>query len=272
MSYRVLNHPRQNVRQTTSAMQDRYVGDIGDFGKYALLRRICGSTSKSRALSLGIVWCLFPDENHNSDGRHVTYLSRGELRPLDPELFDRLKELVASQSRRVSAVAASGLFPVTTVFFDAPTCIRLINGKAPGPHERVRYRAQWLNDCIAATANCEMVFLDPDNGLQTKSVGKRDLKAGKYVFWDEISAFVERGQALVVYHHTNRTEPVPAQVARLKQEFASKLPGREVIPLVFRRGSCRVFWIVLEGAATPLLNERVHGMMQTDWKLHFEMM
>ena len=148
----------------------------------------------------------------------------------------------------------------------------LRKGRRLTPRERADYRQEWLNRALERTRDCDLVFFDPDNGLQTRTIDKRDLKAGKYVFWNEISAFVERGQALVVYHHTNRTEPVPAQVARLKQEFASKLPGREVIPLVFRRGSCRVFWIVLEGAATPLLNERVHGMMQTDWKLHFEMM
>ena len=38
-------------------MQDRYVGDIGDFGKYGLLRALCG-----RDLYLGVVWYLIPDE------------------------------------------------------------------------------------------------------------------------------------------------------------------------------------------------------------------
>ena len=37
-------------------MQDRYVGDIGDFVKYALLRVITGESK------LGVAWYLHPNE------------------------------------------------------------------------------------------------------------------------------------------------------------------------------------------------------------------
>jgi len=37
-------------------MQDKYVGDIGDFGKYALLKSLA-----KRDVPLGIVWCLTND-------------------------------------------------------------------------------------------------------------------------------------------------------------------------------------------------------------------
>ena len=47
-------------------MQNRYVGDIGDFGKYHLLQEL-----SMPDLKLGIVWYLIPNENHNSDGKHV---------------------------------------------------------------------------------------------------------------------------------------------------------------------------------------------------------
>jgi hypothetical protein len=53
-------------------MQNRYVGDVGDFAKYALLRSISNGTP--RALRLAVIWYLYPDEIHNSDGRHVSYL------------------------------------------------------------------------------------------------------------------------------------------------------------------------------------------------------
>jgi hypothetical protein len=52
-------------------MQDRYVGDVGDFAKYALLRRLCGQPGE-RAIRLGVVWCLFPDESLTNDGRHIS--------------------------------------------------------------------------------------------------------------------------------------------------------------------------------------------------------
>ena len=45
-------------------MQDQYVGDIGDFGKYGLLRHLTGmrgDAAPEDALRLGVVWYLFPD-------------------------------------------------------------------------------------------------------------------------------------------------------------------------------------------------------------------
>ena len=49
-------------------MQNRYVGDIGDYGKYSLLKALAGSD-----LSLGILWYLNEAEEENGDGRYTTY-------------------------------------------------------------------------------------------------------------------------------------------------------------------------------------------------------
>ena len=35
-------------------MQDRYVGDVGDFGKYGLLRSLCRADEHGGALRLGV--------------------------------------------------------------------------------------------------------------------------------------------------------------------------------------------------------------------------
>lgn len=54
-------------------MQNRYTGDIGDFGKLGLLRVL-----QESGLTIGVNWYLVPDENHNSDGRHVQYLENAD--------------------------------------------------------------------------------------------------------------------------------------------------------------------------------------------------
>ena len=40
-------------------MQNKYVGDIGDFGKYVLLRRLACPEFTESPLSLGVIWYLF---------------------------------------------------------------------------------------------------------------------------------------------------------------------------------------------------------------------
>lgn len=57
-------------------LQNRYVGDVGDFGKYHLLKVLSQGqgTGEGVSLSLGVVWYLVPDESHNADGKHIRYL------------------------------------------------------------------------------------------------------------------------------------------------------------------------------------------------------
>lgn len=95
-------------------MQDRYAGDIGDYMKLAILRRL------GEGQQLGVLWWLYPDEAHNADGKHVSYLAKPEIwRSRDPNLFDALKMIVAEKRRNVAALDAAQLFPQAKFFSEA---------------------------------------------------------------------------------------------------------------------------------------------------------
>ena len=49
-------------------MRHEYVGDIGDFGKYALLKALAGND-----LTLGVVWYLNVAHESNNDGQFTSY-------------------------------------------------------------------------------------------------------------------------------------------------------------------------------------------------------
>lgn len=87
-------------------MQDRYAADIGDYVKLAILRRL------GIGHQLDVLWWLYPDEAHNADGKHISYLAMPELwRRRDPGLFDALKVIVEENRRNVAALEAAQLFP-----------------------------------------------------------------------------------------------------------------------------------------------------------------
>lgn len=149
-------------------MQDRYAGDIGDYVKLALLRAI------SPGLSLGIVWYLYPDEGHNTDGRHIGYLDQlKKWRDLDPELFDVLLSTVRDLTS-VDALQTSGLSHGAR-FAAEP----IVTGGLPA-RERSDARQAWFDRTMTALKGCELVFADPDNGLIDDSPHRRrDHKFGK---------------------------------------------------------------------------------------------
>src|SRR5579864_9736895 len=98
-------------------MQDRYVGDIGDFAKYSLLRQLAGTTD-CQHIRVAVIWCLYPDEDHNGDGRHTSYLHSSEFQKLDAELFAILRQIVKSGRRSITAIVGADVLPAGTVFCD----------------------------------------------------------------------------------------------------------------------------------------------------------
>ena len=173
-------------------MQDRYVGDIGDYAKLALLREV------SSGRRLGVAWWRYPDENHTEDGRHISYLRQpGEWRSFDPKVFDGLGRIVHAGDRTVSALQNEKLLP-GAVFCDEviPT------GAAP---QRLRVeREAWFGRVQSRLSGCDVVFLDPDNGLEPDGYSLGAISGGKCVSLAQINALAAPGRTLVVYHHQTR--------------------------------------------------------------------
>lgn len=127
-------------------------------------------------------------------------------------------------------------------------------------------------DALEAVKTCDIIFLDPDNGIQVKSVKRHADKGVKYVFWDEVKKFADENRTLVIYHHLNRTTKSRDQIKVKLQEFRSNLPrGDTIIPLLFKRGSHRVFFIAPSRAHYSLISTRLRGMKFSDWAPHIEL-
>ena len=246
-------------------MQDRYVGDVGDFAKYALLRSLAPSTPEG--IRLGINWYMFPDEAHNGDGRHVGYLESAAYAALDPALHSALKGIVTRGERSVPAVRRSGVLPVDALHFAEPLP-KWARGLALT--ETLAERRRWASRAMNALAAADIVFLDPDNGLEVASVPLRSPKAGKYVLWEEVASLWERGQSLLLYHHLNRTSTVALQVNALTRRLRERLGDVPYLSVpVFRRGSCRAFCLLAQGRHAEVLRGRERALLESGWSEHF---
>jgi hypothetical protein len=248
-------------------MQDRYVGDVGDFAKYALLRRIAGQP-RERAITLGVVWCSFPDETHNNDGGHISYLDKIEYEALDDSLLFALRKIVRSGQRRISAVTEGSVLPKGTAFWNAS--LSALKALRLSRADRIQHRGNQLHRCLRTTAGRDLIFFDPDNGIQVASIPKHHPKSGKYIYWDELMPFWDREQVLLIYHHLNRTMSAGRQVGALRERFQTALHNAIALPLVFRRGSCRTFWLIYRQSDLGTeLERRVCDFVNSGWSRHF---
>ena len=257
-------------------MQNRYVGDVGDFGKFGLLRGICPSSDGAHGphLSLGVVWHLVPDEVHNSDGRFVDYLdlsvwNQVRFRECDPTLYDALRSIVLSGVRNVTSIQGGELLARGARFYDDVLTFEDLRGAGVSIRRlRAQRRTLWLEGALRATEGCDVVFLDPDNGLEV-GVGSLQLRGPKYAFFDELLPFVQRDQSLLIYHHIARRGTALDQVTGRMAQIEDRL-GRSAFTLLYHRGSARAFFVVPAQRHWEVVFSRARTFMESRWARHFE--
>lgn len=257
-------------------MQNRYVGDIGDFGKYHLLKSLCMGNNNELELSLGVVWYRVPNENHNDDGKHIRYLEQttsnlARFRSGDPALYDSLLEINKVGKRDVSIIKEFNVLPTKTVFYETPLSYEgMPNNSSAARNDRISYRKRWSSKALEATLGCNLIFVDPDNGLEVKSVKSHQKTGPKYTFFEELVPFVKRGQSLVIYHHLCRSGPSELQVRERLDQLKEKLAINNIYALLYKRGTLRAFFIVPSSEHIELLKDRGIRLTQTlPWKEHF---
>lgn len=187
-------------------MKDQYYGDVNDYLKYGLLRAL-GSD-----LRLAVCWMLTPSDG-SSDGRFVDYLQQPERwRDHDPELFDHLKQSVlVRQERAVREFEASGLLP-RALFYGEIT------------PDRADARKTWFGRFAAEVGGSDLVFFDPDNGLEVGSAPYGRVRSSKYLYWREVEETHAQGCSLLIFQYFGRHKRVPfvQRLARaLKQHCGS---------------------------------------------------
>lgn len=193
-------------------MKNQYVGDVNDYLKYGLLR-CCAEVG----WTVGVCWMLTPDDIR-SDGGKVGYLADPSgWRNHDPILFDALATAVSGGNRDVERIEKLGIIPQATYFRE--TVPEFIEG-----------RISWLNRALAKLQENDLLFFDPDNGLEipSKPRGRRD--SSKYLYWDEVELAWAAGASLLIFQHFAR-ESRQAHISRLLSEFMERLPDSSVVPI-----------------------------------------
>lgn len=228
-------------------MKNQYFGDVNDYRKYSLLRHLAQSTG----LSLAVCWMLTPSDGSN-DGQNTQYLRNPKAwRHIDPPLFDLLTRTVLETGfRHVSTIERSGLLPVRA-FHDLEV-----------PQDRVGRRA-WTRNALDVTAGADLVFFDPDNGMEVKSTPPGRKNSPKYLLWSEIREFFARGPSLLIYQHFPRV-----QRDRFMRELCHRLreeTGAE--QTLVSPGSHSAFFLVLQNHHATAA-ERAVTQGVAEWKMH----
>lgn len=236
-------------------MQNRYAGDVGDFGKLGMLRQLAANR-----LRVGVNWYLVADEAHNDDGKHIGYLTDAKFLGCDDELLGKLGVMVYSDQRSIPMLESLNLIPDATYYHEELTW-------QPVDHQWIR--AKWHEASLKVLDTCDIVFMDPDNGLIPPSVSKGGRKSIKYVRHEEIVDFFQAGHSVVFYNHRSRMSE-QAYLERFRAFFSSpELHNGVPFGIKYVRGTIRDYFFLVQPYHVVQVEKALESMLGRTWSRHF---
>jgi hypothetical protein len=180
-----------------------------------------------------------------TDGKFTTYLGEPQRwRQYDPSLFDLLHKWVISDRIRNVALAQNAKMLPGAEFY---------RGFLTDPRG---HRAAYFKEMREKLATCELIFFDPDNGIETKSIAKGRQNSAKYVYWDEIGETFRAGHSILLYQHFRREERT-SFIQRTVIEFQARLSPSRVY---WFRTPRVVYFLSVQGKHADYIASRVRSV------------
>ncbi len=193
-------------------MKVQYFGDVNDYRKFALLRLL----AEIGGFKIGVCWML-TEPDGLAQGANRGFLNQPKIwGGYDRELYNALAKVKAPpQLLDLQRIETEGIVPRATFF----------NDDIP---EKLAERQAFHARCMEKFVDRDLVFFDPDNGLDVKSVPKGRKRSNKYVFLDEIADHYAAGRSVLVYQHLGHNLPRKAFAEEKAAKLRAVLAGASV--------------------------------------------
>jgi len=109
----------------------------------------------------------------------------------------------------------------------------------------------------------DVIFFDPDNGMEVRSKPKGRKDSSKSLYWDEVRQVAARDRSLIVFQHFARVKREPF-IAELRQRFMRETGASWVGVL---RTSNVAYFVVPAFAHRRALRDACYAVMRR-WQPH----
>lgn len=138
-------------------------------------------------MKITVCWMLTENDG-GPDGGRLAYLQKpARWKDLDPDLYDYLQDSLARRKIR----------DIRTIM-DCPL-LKAVRFYPPQvPHESTLRAAYFdaLRDCAAGS---DLVFFDPDNGVERAQIPQNGRRAVKHLYWDELVSIFKQNHSVMFY-------------------------------------------------------------------------
>ncbi|HBL39154.1 TPA: hypothetical protein DDZ10_00575 [Candidatus Uhrbacteria bacterium] len=164
-------------------MKNQYFGDFGDYQKFSLLKHL----RDFGGFRILVHWMKTKDDG-TRDGKHIAYLEKPQTWDgYDKDVYYFLKAHRDKNERDLALFENSA----------HALGISFANDHIEDSANRLR-----LMESLSKDKNSEIVFFDPDNGIEVKSMTEQNKH--KYVLWSEIDTAYRSEKSVLIYQHFSR--------------------------------------------------------------------
>jgi hypothetical protein len=162
----------------------------------------------------------------------------------------------------VSAVEESGILPAS--YYSRP-----LDFSCADKPTRDALRWEWHCRAAEKLRSCDVIFVDPDNGLIVPSANGIP-KSNKFVLPQELAEYYRSGASVIYYQHKARL-PDNFYLAQHKELLNSGAsPGAIGAGLKFISISQRYYFFIVQLQHTVRVERALANMMKTDWARYFK--
>ena len=231
-------------------MKNQYVGDIGDYGKYGLLRFLA-----SHGIKIGVNWYLTENDG-STDGKFTTYLKNPADRGYDPELFDALQNIADHPDKTVKMIKQAGIIP------DAEFFGEMLKSSSLKADAREWNRRLWFNNSTLMLGNAELIFADPDNGISYRKTA-RTKDSEKFILPEDVAEYYNSGRNVVYYCHKGRRKQEAWDQA--KEEIRNHIRDAQLLAVTCHRGTQRSYIFVLHPDCYMKYEKIITAFLDSEW-------
>ena len=231
-------------------MKNQYVGDIGDYGKYGLLRFLA-----SHGIKIGVNWYLTENDG-STDGKFTTYLKNPADRVYDPELFDALQNIADHPDKTVKMIKQAGIIP------DAEFFGEMLKSSSLKADAREWNRRLWFHNSTLMLGNAELIFADPDNGISYRKTA-RTKDSEKFILPEDVAEYYNSGRNVVYYCHKGRRKQEAWDQA--KEEIRNHIRDAQLLAVTCHRGTQRSYIFVLHPDCYMKYEKIITAFLDSEW-------
>ena len=132
--------------------------------------------------------------------------------------------------------------------------------------DSLQRRDCWHYNALECLKGCQIICVDPDNGLMTKSAAGTP-KSNKYVLPEELLSYYSSGSSVIYYQHKAR-KPDQYYIDQHKSLISDFADATGTI-LKFTKTSLRYYCFIIKPEHQDIINGSVGEFLSSPWGAFF---